>query len=287
MSKLISRLGIFIVGIPVILGVIWLPFFNHLCLNLLIVAVTFLCANEIHNMAKAKFSLFPQFFMTSLPTLFSVVVALCCIMDLSHIFISYTFVLLLMIIATFSVFHRSDEIGTENFKTLFLETAIGVFTLIYPTVFLSFIQLMTQLNSHQEVISFFVLLVFATDSTAWLLGMLFGKNNRGVVAVSPNKSIAGFWGGYLGPILVAVLIYHLWKDRLGLELYQLIILAVITATTSIVGDLFASLLKRCCSCKDSGHIIPGRGGMLDSVDSIAFSAPAFFFGMMFFQGKFL
>lgn len=287
MKKLISRFVIFIVGIPVVLLVVWNTFLNHICLNLATIAVTFLCANEIYHMAKNKFSLLPKFLVVLLPTLFSVIVTICCVMDLSRIFISYTFILLLMVVATFSVFYRSDEIGTENFKTVFSELAFSIFIFVYPTVFLTFLQLMSRFNSSGEFISFFLLTVFAADSTAWLLGMLFGKNNRGVVAISPNKSVAGFIGAYVGPVLLALLLHKIWNEKLGLNILPMIVTAVITATAAIIGDLFASLLKRCFNCKDSGHIIPGRGGMLDSVDSIAFASPAFFFSILFFQGNFL
>ncbi|RKX96783.1 MAG: phosphatidate cytidylyltransferase, partial [Spirochaetes bacterium] len=45
--------------------------------------------------------------------------------------------------------------------------------------------------------------------------------------------------------------------------------------TTTMGDLIESALKRSAGVKDSGHIIPGRGGMLDSFDSVLFTAPVF------------
>jgi len=56
----------------------------------------------------------------------------------------------------------------------------------------------------------------------------------------------------------------------------MIILGGATATAAIVGDIFESILKRCVNIKDSGNIIPGRGGVLDSIDSILLSAPVYY-----------
>ena len=108
--------------------------------------------------------------------------------------------------------------------------------------------------------------------------MLFGKNNRGIIAVSPNKSVAGFIGAYLGTILFAILSkYVFFKDLLGqCSFVKLIILAVVVTTASIIGDLAESVFKRSCGFKDSGNVILGRGGALDSIDSMFAAAPFYY-----------
>lgn len=127
----------------------------------------------------------------------------------------------------------------------------------------------------------FLVTVFMNDSIAWLFGMLFGKNNRGYVRVSPNKSIAGFIGGYLGAILTCLIATFAFPQiietqDLALKIIKAVSLGFITATAAIIGDLTESAFKRSSNKKDSGMLIPGRGGVLDSCDSILFSAPIFY-----------
>ena len=66
----------------------------------------------------------------------------------------------------------------------------------------------------------------------------------------------------------------------ALELCALVVfLGFLIALFAIIGDLVESVIKRSVDIKDSGSIIPGRGGLLDSIDSIVFAAPVFYFGI--------
>ena len=56
----------------------------------------------------------------------------------------------------------------------------------------------------------------------------------------------------------------------------MIFMGILIATTGMLGDLVESVIKRCVGVKDSGCIIPGRGGLLDSIDSIIFAGPVFY-----------
>ena len=119
-------------------------------------------------------------------------------------------------------------------------------------------------------------MVFFCDSLAWFFGVLFGKNNRGFIKASPNKSIVGFAGGFLGSICGGILSYFIWPEVFEGSIVKIIVIGFILAFSSIVGDLIESVFKRSVGVKDSGHIVPGRGGALDSIDSLLMSAPIFY-----------
>ena len=119
-------------------------------------------------------------------------------------------------------------------------------------------------------------MVFMCDSIAWLFGITMGKTNRGIVKASPNKSIAGFVGGFLGALLSGILFRFFLPEIFTGSVFKIILLAIITAFASIVGDLTESVVKRSASIKDSGRLIPGRGGLMDSIDSIVMAAPIYF-----------
>ena len=114
--------------------------------------------------------------------------------------------------------------------------------------------------------------------------MLFGKNNRGYIKASPNKSIAGFIGGIAGSILSGLLGIYIWPEIFIGSILKIIILGIIVAIAAIAGDLAESVFKRSAGWKDSGRVIPGRGGILDSIDSILMAAPVFYiFTILFFE----
>lgn len=120
---------------------------------------------------------------------------------------------------------------------------------------------------------FVLLLIMGVDVGAYFSGRHFGK--RALASrVSPKKTWAGFVGGILSSLLIAMLggsFFHLTP----LSYFLFLIVAVITALFSVVGDLGVSLLKRISGIKDTGRIIPGHGGVLDRLDSIAAATVVF------------
>ena len=128
-------------------------------------------------------------------------------------------------------------------------------------------------------------MTFACDSIAWFFGILFGKNNRGLIKASPKKSIAGFIGGFAGSLCIGFIVYFLFKEFRNF-LPQLIIISLLTAAAAIIGDIVESILKRAADIKDSGKIILGRGGILDSMDSLLFAIPVFYISYKFLIGGF-
>lgn len=109
----------------------------------------------------------------------------------------------------------------------------------------------------------------ACDTGAYFVGSLFGRHKL-IPHISPGKTWEGLAGGVLGAVIAAVALSGL----LGLSVPQGILLGLVVCAAAVSGDLCESLLKRAAGVKDSGHIIPGHGGVLDSIDSILFVLPA-------------
>lgn len=111
------------------------------------------------------------------------------------------------------------------------------------------------------------------DTAAMFFGKMFGKHKL-APTVSPNKTIEGFVGGFIGVIVIAVIFKIFWlKD---VAAYHLIFLSLLIGLFGQLGDLVESLWKRSLGIKDSSALIPGHGGVLDRFDSLLFSAPVMY-----------
>ena len=122
------------------------------------------------------------------------------------------------------------------------------------------------------------LLVWGADSGAYFVGRKFGKKKL-APNVSPNKSVEGLYGGIVTSMLIVTAVALLYLDMTWSELILFLILSVVTVFSSVLGDLFESMIKRRAGIKDSGRILPGHGGVLDRIDSLLAAAPIFAAGM--------
>ena len=117
-------------------------------------------------------------------------------------------------------------------------------------------------------IIFIFLVVWMADIAAYAVGRTIGGPKLSP-KISPNKTWSGGLGGLAGSALVGVLTAIYLENS---SMIYLAIVAIILAVASQIGDLYESSIKRRFGVKDSSHLIPGHGGILDRVDGLITTA---------------
>ena len=277
MKNLGQRLLLFFVAIPVLLLMIFfLPYFHHAAIELIV--LIFCCGSALElstffiqsgtKIRKASFCTISLF----IPLAFFISTFL-------GSFPNNTLLVLLAIIALilFAPISFSSE---KRLPSALASSSAYAFALLYPGLFGGFITLIVsgQEQGTAAIISF-AFMVLGNDCLAWLCGVTLGKR-RHLVAASPNKSLAGFLGGLAGSCGGGLVVSEFFPKAFPVSPWQLLIFSFIVGCSVIIGDLFESALKRSVKIKDSGSMIPGRGGFLDSFDSILFAAPVFYAGIL-------
>lgn len=121
-------------------------------------------------------------------------------------------------------------------------------------------------------------LIWSADTGAYIAGRLWGKHKL-APNISPGKTIEGVAGGLVTALVVAVIGGLILKIPAHQWLWVLA-LAVVVVFTSVLGDLFESLIKRHAGVKDSGNWLPGHGGLLDRIDGVTAALPFYALGIL-------
>ena len=275
MNKVVQRLLVFFIGLPLVICLVWFNQFHHIALHVLAFLASLLAASELYHLFYHKFSLQPRP-LVIISTIVPVFVgALCAFFELPVSFIDYAFIFIILLCMAFEV------LTAQSFENSASHMISSVFIILYAGFLPSFVSRMTVHAHSREFIAFFFLMVCMCDSVAWFFGVLLGKNNKGIIKASPNKSVAGFIGGFAGTLLTGAIAHFVFPEVFTGSLAKILILSFFIAFVAIIGDLVESVIKRSVEIKDSGTIIPGRGGVLDSIDSIVFVAPVYYFGINF------
>jgi phosphatidate cytidylyltransferase len=146
---------------------------------------------------------------------------------------------------------------------------------LYPALPLRF-EFGSRLGLHWLIILLAV--IWVGDTAALFVGKSIGRTPL-APTISPKKTNEGALGGLAGGTLAAVLIQHfLFKD---LPLNHVIFASLLLGVSGQLGDLAESMLKRAAQVKDSSHIIPGHGGVLDRIDSLLFALPVQYLYLLF------
>ncbi len=281
MKNLIVRTIVFAIGLPGLGAIVWLlPHANHLAFNILVVIVAVFSAIETARFFERGFS-YRGYRLTAgllggvLP-ITSVAIGLGLLPEPAFfgVFLAATSAIFVS-----QVFRRDETRFPEIMPTV----TAHVFVLVYPGLFLSYITRLSTLPYPAILIIVFILAVYLNDTGAYIAGMIFGRWSVRILPISPKKTLVGFIGGFIVSPAVILVAARIVPSAFPGGWWRAVVFGVILSLTTIFGDLAESALKRSVTVKDSGNAIPGRGGVLDSIDSPLFVAPAFFlfYGILF------
>ena len=275
-KNLLQRIILFLFSIPALIGIIFLaPEQGHWPLNILLIALsipsTFEAARLFGmNPKKTKARILGIFLIG---ILFPLVSFLCVLGVIEYRYLLPIYTAMVMIVLFMQVFRQQNMVQK-------ISPSIGKHLAIiaYPGLFISHLILISKIPDASLLYLTFLIGVVANDTMAYLTGQLYRKYHDHPTALSPNKTTAGFIVGYLFSPVALIAIYYLAPQIFPGGLKAAIIMGLLIGFTTITGDLIESGLKRSVKQKDSGETIPGRGGVLDSMDSILYTAPVFFYG---------
>ncbi|MDR4494929.1 MAG: phosphatidate cytidylyltransferase [Nitrospirales bacterium] len=163
----------------------------------------------------------------------------------------------------------------------FLPSWMGYgFGVLYIALLFGHFILIRQLPDGIAMVFFVLIVTWLSDTGGFVFGLTFGRHPLAPV-LSPKKTIEGFLGGILFSLIGAVLC-HLWFFSV-MSLTQSAMMGILLAVCGTLGDLTESAIKRSVHVKDSGTLIPGHGGVLDRIDSLLLSAPAFYYYALFME----
>jgi len=259
MTNLISRVVVGAMGLPLVLGLVWL---GGWWLYALVIVASLVAVHEFVTVARPLRPLAPALYLG---------IALSLTLAQTN---GIVWMLGGMLATFVFAFFASAMARTRAPSTV----AVGV-TVLGATWIgfgLGHLLLLRHVEPHGRLLMFTVLLtIFAADTFAFFGGRLLGRHKL-APSVSPGKTWEGLVIGSLAGVFVSfVALYD--TRRTYLCVWQAVVLGLVVVLAGVVGDLFESMLKRDMQVKDTGRLLGGHGGMLDRVDALLFAGPAAYY----------
>ncbi|NIZ39923.1 phosphatidate cytidylyltransferase [Entomospira entomophila] len=258
---------------------------NHILGSVTLITLSAIGTYELGKIFQHKFSHIDTFIYPILGSYFPLMSALELYLPGVEAYTSH----FLIVILTF-IFAKQTLAANKN-QIDFTITRITamVFALFYPGFFVGYFIKINSFSHASAITALYLLLITLNDGMAYYVGRAFGKktNSQGIFMVSPNKSLVGFIGGLTASMITALWGFFYLAPRFAPQMFAdrgifyVLLMGLMAGVASIIGDLFESTLKRSADVKDSGTLIPGRGGVLDTIDSLAFAAPVYYLFIYF------
>lgn len=273
-SNLVRRVGFAVIAIPLALAVVW---YGGLPLAFLLAGAGALGARELFDLAARQgIRAMRTFGLISAAALAPIAYA-AVVSDLGATLLAgwpYAVAMWLIALLTLVLTRRSPA------EKPLSAAAVTLLAVTYTSALPAFL-IAIRHNRYPErswagawLVFFPLVVTWVCDTAAMFGGRTFGGPKL-APRVSPGKTWSGSTAGLVGGTLVAPLFGALILPRVGLDvpLWQLVVIAGLLSVIGQIGDLAESLFKREAGVKDSSHLIPGHGGVLDRFDSLYFVVP--------------
>ena len=264
MSNLFSRLLVTAIGLPLVLGLVWL---GGWWVYGLLVAASLVAVHEFVTMARPLRPLAPAAYAGT-------------VLGLTGARTGGLVWLLGGVLATF-VFAFVLNAFAETRAPSTVAIGATVLGAAWIGFGLGHVLLLRQLHTEGRLVAFTVLLtVWAADTFAYVAGRLLGRHKL-APSLSPGKTWEGFVVGSLVGVFVSFVALYDTRHTY-LTIWESVVLGLVVVLAAAAGDLFESMLKRDMQVKDTGRLLGGHGGMLDRVDALLFAGAAAYYLVLAF-----
>jgi phosphatidate cytidylyltransferase len=264
-SGLTSRLVVVAVGLPLVLGMVWL---GGWWLFVLAAAIGLGGLHEYYAMTRPLRPIVLAGYLGLLLTLLAEQAG-------GFAWVGGGLITTLALVFLLKGFTETRQSATVSVSGTMLGVAWIGLGLVYLLA-------LRDIPQHGRLAAFTVLLaVWAGDTLAFFAGRLIGRHKL-APKISPGKTWEGLVAGMLATIFVTFVALYDTRDE-WLTIGQALLLGLAIAAAAPLGDLFESLVKRDMGVKDSGRLLAGHGGILDRIDAQLFAAIAAFYVILAFD----
>jgi phosphatidate cytidylyltransferase len=258
MTALISRILVGVIGLPVVLGAVWV---GGWYLFALAAIAGMIAVHEFVTMARPLRPLAPAVYIGVLLALLG-----------AHASIEW---MLGGTLLTFLLAFVLNAIAKTRAPST-VAIAATVLGAAWIGLGLGHIVLLRELHEKPRLLAFTVLItVWVADTFAYFAGRLIGRHKL-APSLSPGKTWEGFVVGSLAGVFASFVALYDTRDTY-LTSRQAVVLGLVVVLAAAAGDLFESMLKRDMEVKDTGRLLGGHGGVLDRIDSLLFAGVAAFY----------